>query len=235
MWVASAVVVLAVVAAAWGGSWEVQHRDWDLSWLDRLRLPTAELPQGTVPEPAEPADAVEQGDGGWLGAVIVVVAGAVASAVALFVAVRLAQGVWAWLQDRGGPRHRPVPPSPTAVADLEPELPVLRRGVVEAQRHLAEIERPVDAVVAAWLALEEAAASSGVRRSPAQTPTEFTVAVLERTDADPDATSELLALYHRARFSRLPIGSSDVAVASRCLARLAAGWAAVTVDGGVSS
>jgi hypothetical protein len=106
--------------------------------------------------------------------VVVIVAGAVALAVALFVSALVLRGLWSWLRDRGGPRRRPEPSGPMVIADDEPELPVLRRGALEAQRHLVEIGRPIDAVVAAWLALEEAAASSGVRRSPAQTPTEFT-------------------------------------------------------------
>src|SRR5680860_1161507 len=120
-----------------------------------------------------------------------------------------------------------------AVQDGERELGGrLRRGVAEARRFLAEIAGPSDAVIAAWLALEDAASASGVRRAPSQTPTEFTLAVLDRTNADPDATAELLALYHRARFSGHPIEAADVARASRCFGRLAASWDALAAAGG---
>lgn len=223
------VVVLVVLAAAWGGSWEIEPRDLDLAWLDWLQLPTAEPLQGTLPEPVAGADAIDaSGDGGWLGAALGVAVRVAGALVALALVAWLVRGLWRWFRYRDAPRRRAEPASgAVGVRADEPDLPVLRRGVAEARRFLADVDRPVDAVVAAWLALEEAAGSSGVHRSPAQTPTEFTVAVLERTSADAGTTAELLALYHRARFSRQPIGPDDVARASRCLERLAADWDAV--------
>src|SRR5674476_1258962 len=61
-----------------------------------------------------------------------------------------------------------------------PNLPTLREGVVEADQQLRRFVRPADAVIAAWVCLEQAAARSGVLRDPAATPTEFTVKVLDR-------------------------------------------------------
>jgi hypothetical protein len=101
---------------------------------------------------------------------------------------------------------------------------VLLRGVEAARLSLASIAEPTDAVIAAWLSLEDAAAESGVRRHPAQTPTEFTLGVLTATKADADATRELLALYHLARFSTHPVTAEDVERASRCLGAIAASW-----------
>lgn len=230
---ASALVVLVVLGSAWGGSWELEHRDYDFGWLDR---PTQEaLPESDL----EPFDLPEETGSGtdlsWLGPVLGVVVRVVALTVAVVVVAWALRRLWSRFRYRDAPRRRPDPVGgAVAVAVEEPDLPVLRRGVVEARRYLTEIDRPVDAVVAAWLALEDAAGSSGVRRMPAQTPTEFTVAVLERTSADAEATTELLALYHRARFSRQPIGADEVALASRCLARLAASWDAVAVNDAVA-
>ena len=107
----------------------------------------------------------------------------------------------------------------------EESLPALLRGVEAAQASLAEHPVPSDAVVAAWLQLEEAAAESGLVRPPAQTPAEFTVTVLAATRADERATLELLELYHRARFSRHPVGPPEVAAAADCLGRISASWA----------
>lgn len=77
------------------------------------------------------------------------------------------------------------------------------------------------AVIAAWLALESAAAGSGAARGPAQTPTEFTAALLRRHHADEDAVATLLGLYHRARFAVRPgLGDHDVAAARRALETL---------------
>lgn len=61
---------------------------------------------------------------------------------------------------------------------------------------------PSDAIVAAWLRLEEAAAGSGTRRRAHQTPTEFAAAVLAAHTMHEPALDELRMLYQRARFGR---------------------------------
>lgn len=220
---AVAVLLLAVLGAAAGGSWELEERNFG-GTVDR---PPPTLPPAPTPAPldAAPTTGDSSLDWSWVGAVGVTLA-VVLAGLALW---------WSWrrLRRHGVPRRPPVHDSqavPTAA--VEPELPVLRRGVTAAQQFLAEIPGPSDAVIAAWVALEDAATASGVRRAPSQTPTEFTVAVLDRTDADPAATAELLALYHRARFSGQPIGAGDVARAARCLGRLAASWDALDTAGG---
>jgi hypothetical protein len=55
---------------------------------------------------------------------------------------------------------------------------------------------PSDAVIAAWLELEQVAAGSGHSRRAHQTPTEFTNAL----DVDTEAVDTLRALYQKARF-----------------------------------
>lgn len=105
----------------------------------------------------------------------------------------------------------------------EPHLPTLARGVTDADAELRGRLRPTDAVIAAWVALERAAERSGVARDPAATPTEFTVAVLDRTPADPEATRALLGLYLRARFSGDYMTDTEVRAAADALHALAAG------------
>ena len=53
--------------------------------------------------------------------------------------------------------------------------------------------------------------------------------MLQRTDADPQATDDLLRLYHRARFSPAPLGPAERARAADALDRLAASWDQVQV------
>lgn len=213
--VVAGTLALTVLGAASEVTWEFQERDFsfgEFAWVDREPL---ELPSGAF----DASDLTEPGQSqspSWLrtAALLVVVA------LALFVGWR----VWLWARQRladRAPRRRVRPHAPVPTDDPEPDVPVLRRGVAEAQRSLRAIGRPVDAVVAAWVALETAAEASGVVRRPAQTPTEFTVAVLHRTQADPAAVRELLSLYHLARFSDRPIGPSQVEDASRCLGALA--------------
>jgi hypothetical protein len=94
-------------------------------------------------------------------------------------------------------------------------------------RALSEMDRrvggpPSDAVIAAWVRLEEDAAASGTERAPHQTPSEFTTKVLANHTTDAAALKELRALYHRARFG--PPGGvteEDVAKARRALERIA--------------
>lgn len=99
----------------------------------------------------------------------------------------------------------------------------LAGGVRAAQAALRQrfAGPPSDAVVAAWLALETAAADVGVPRLPAQTPTEFTSAVLATyTDRD-DALDQLRALYQRARFGLdHEIAQADAEAAADALDRV---------------
>jgi hypothetical protein len=88
------------------------------------------------------------------------------------------------------------------------------------ERALSEMDRkvggpPSDAVIAAWVQLEESAAETGVERRPHQTPTEFTAAVLAGQNADEQALRTLRTLYHRARFGQPGNVTEDDARAAR--------------------
>jgi len=83
-------------------------------------------------------------------------------------------------------------------------------AVDEALRRLDEAKTPTDAVIAAWLALEQTAARHKLTRDPAQTVTEFTALLLANSAVPPDDTAVLRSLYLRARFSGLPTTSADV-------------------------
>jgi hypothetical protein len=95
-----------------------------------------------------------------------------------------------------------------------------------ARNALSELrERPAgppsDAVVAAWLRLEEAAAESGVPRLDHETPTEFTGALLVRYEVDTDAAATLRGLYQRARFGPAgQVSTQDAALAAHALERI---------------
>jgi hypothetical protein len=76
---------------------------------------------------------------------------------------------------------------------------------------LARIDsgKATDAVIACWVALEEAAASAGVPRDPSETPAEFTVRVLGIGGISEGQLVRLGALYREARYSTH--GSSEEA------------------------
>jgi hypothetical protein len=221
--VVTAAVLVAALGSAVAGPWEMEERD--LSWLtDWLEGEVAEpIDLGTLPEfEFEPATPSGPGpDLSWMRWVGIGVA--VAAGVAALV----------WLIRR---YRRTRLPEPVASQRMEgaagpaemPEIPVLQKGVREARRMLEEGSDPDDAIISAWMALEAAAADAGVRRRPSQTPTEFAVAILERTAADSTATQRLLALYRRARFSRHRSTRDDVTEAVRCLGVLAENWDTVS-------
>ncbi|GAA4711079.1 protein of unknown function (DUF4129) [Promicromonospora umidemergens] len=101
------------------------------------------------------------------------------------------------------------------------DLPELQDAVSRALAHLDGHARPRDAVVAAWVALEDAAARAGAHRNPAQTPTEFAGAVLATTPAPPTSVARLRTLYQRARFTDRPIDRTTVNHAREALADIA--------------
>lgn len=218
MVIAGALSVLVVLAAAVRGPWRGQFDTPDEGGPIREFTPAAAsagpfASTRPVPPPTGPPDLR------WLLAVLVVI---VLAAVA-FGLYRL------WLRFRRSDvferETAPLGGVAMTLAAAEPDLPVLRRGVDAALDLLAQHERPTDAIVAAWLALEESAADSGVPRAPAATPTEFTVDVLRRTTADPASTNGLLRLYHRARFSAAGAVPADVEEARAHLAAIARTWA----------
>src|SRR5699024_2865718 len=69
---------------------------------------------------------------------------------------------------------------------------------------LAEGE-PRNVVVRCWVALEDAAAASGLARDPAETAAEFTARFLDQWQVEARLTQELAELYREARFSRHPV------------------------------
>jgi hypothetical protein len=149
--------------------------------------------------------------------------------VAIGVAMAIAVAVVWWLVRRFRMTRLP---EPVVVRRIEgvagsaeiPQVPVLQQGVRQARRVLDEGTDPDDAIIAAWMTLETAAADAGVRRRPSQTPTEFAIAILERTSADSVAVQRLLGLYRQSRFSRRLSTPDDVAEAVRCLGVLANSW-----------
>ncbi|HEX5115897.1 MAG TPA: DUF4129 domain-containing protein [Pseudonocardiaceae bacterium] len=123
---------------------------------------------------------------------------------------------------------------PSNGSDAEMVLTLLRgtRSALALLRQRAG-GPPSDAVQAAWLALEEAAAECGTTRRPHQTPTEFTSAVLAEHDVDQAALATLRGLYQRVRFGRADsVTEADADAAVAALERIADALAAGRVEVG---
>jgi hypothetical protein len=120
-------------------------------------------------------------------------------------------------------------------AEAEPEIgdaPAVLRGIAAALVAFEEHREPGDAVVRAWLGLQQAAEDAGLGRAAAETPTEFTGRVLTRTGADRVALRTLLRLYLRARFGEGAITAEDADDARDALRALETSWQRVTVSSG---
>jgi hypothetical protein len=110
--------------------------------------------------------------------------------------------------------------------ELELDTPNLRTGIELALQVLDEQREPADAIVRAWLGLQETAEESGIVRRPDETPTEFTSRILSRAVVDGQAVRTLLSLYLRARFADRPVTSDDVTAARTALQELSRSWPA---------
>lgn len=102
--------------------------------------------------------------------------------------------------------------------EIDDSFEELRKAAEDAENALRGSGSSTDAIIAAWLTLESAAAESGKVRKAAETPSEFTAALLRYHHADPEAVQTLLQLYHRARFATHPdLTSGDVQAARAAL------------------
>lgn len=111
-------------------------------------------------------------------------------------------------------------------APTEAEARILKSGLAAAIEHLDAEGISSDAVVQAWQALQDAAASAGLHRRPAETASEFTARILYRSRRSADSIAVLLALYHRVRFGEYLPTASDISAARHALSLLVELWRA---------
>lgn len=103
----------------------------------------------------------------------------------------------------------------------EEELAALLDATSDEVRYQALTEGdPRNAVVACWVALEDAVHRSGLRQDRAETAAELTQRVLGRWDVDPAAITTLSEAYREARFSRHPVTEEQRTLAVDALERI---------------
>ena len=206
---ARALLVAALAATVLAGA--ATATPWRFALPDRL-FPTGEAEATTPPPAPAPTGAPEAQstpDALTVVAVVLAVAGAL---LILALLVLLARRV---MTARAAPAEEEtddLPAGDAVAAGDAPAIPLadLQDAVQRALRHVDDAATPHDAVVAAWVALEDAAADHGTTRDPAETPTEFTGRLLAATPAPPASVAELRALYAEARFTRRPVAPAQV-------------------------
>lgn len=214
--------VIVVVAAGLAGTSDFTGA----RWYPHLGGggPTTTLPKKKPVAIPPPTTAVPRGHSSisppaWLVVVAIVVV------VIAIVAVLL----WLWSRRRlpAAPRLHAaaVQTAPQTVpAEPEPEPEALLTGIALALRVLDEGREPGDAIVRAWIGLQETAAESGIVRHPSESPTEFTARILAAAFTDDDALRTLLRLYLRTRFGDHPVTAEDVAAVRSALGQLVSSW-----------
>lgn len=210
--------VLVVLAAAAQGLTTPSGRR---SSLPGVTMPTP-TPTQTPPPLEVLPEAPPQDLPGWLGPALAV-AGALAVLVVVVLVVVLARRLW----QRRSSRAEALEPLDEAAGDATGALaaPVVRRGIARSLDLLDDPRDLDDAVVRAWLGLEETAEDAGVARAPSETPTEFTTRLLARVPADRAAVDVLRSLYSRARFGgRAGQQGDDAERARAALRALAGSW-----------
>lgn len=103
--------------------------------------------------------------------------------------------------------------------DVVPE--VLLEGAREGEQALAR-GTPGNAVIAAWVALEDAVRSVGVRDDDSRTAAELVTVVLRSYSVDRAPLDTLAALYREARFSTHPIAEEQRTSAREALVQVQA-------------
>lgn len=114
-----------------------------------------------------------------------------------------------------GLRAPPGVPATEAAADDEAVADALEAGLTAL-----ESGAPRNAVVAAWVVLEDAAARAGVPREVTDTATDLALRMLATHPVDPGALERLAALYREARFSAHAMTEQHRSEARGCLERL---------------
>ncbi len=139
--------------------------------------------------------------------------------VVIAVVVVLARAVLDWLAAR------------RLVVEDEVGVEVLPEELLEQARESEELlsrGTPANAVVAAWVRLEDAVRGAGLRDDDSRTSTELVTSVIRGLGVRQAPLDQLAALYREARFSRHPVGEDARARAGEALREIQADLRHVT-------
>ncbi|WP_182253446.1 DUF4129 domain-containing protein [Microbacterium esteraromaticum] len=183
-----------------------------------LQTPTFE----PSPPPAEPQEP------NLVLMIIGIVLLAVAVTLVLIAIIRLARRLLAALRDRMRALPEAAETEVETATAPSPEEPLdataVQRGIAVALSSIAAHRDPGDAIVTAWLGLEETASDAGAGRGRSETPAEFTVRILTRRPGIDEPARILLRLYEQVRFGSTPADERMRREAERALAAIERGW-----------
>ncbi|WP_345376313.1 DUF4129 domain-containing protein [Frondihabitans cladoniiphilus] len=220
-------VLLVVVGAATVGPLVFTGPRWSPSGTLPTRTPTPQPVTNTPAPLTSPPAAKPTGAPPNLTWLAIVVGSLVAAAIVFFVVRALRQRVRR--RDRAVAAELEEIPLDLDLAPDEPSIetsaPYLRRGLRRALDLMDGERAPTDAIVEAWLGLQEAAEDAGHQRLSAETPTEFTTRILALLPVDGESLDVLRRLYLAVRFGDATATADDVARARAAVQKLADDWA----------
>lgn len=218
----SGLFLIVMIAAAVQGLPQINPPVLETHQLPPPAETVAPIPTGTpTPLPEANSDVI----GTIIGIIFLILAGAAAIAVLVLVIRALLR---AWRDrpmrfrddsDVGGDLQEQIEPEEPDVA-----APVIRRGIEGALRSIDERAIPTDAIIAAWIGLEESAADAGIARGVSETASEFAVRIITRRAGISDAAQQLLRLYENVRFGDYIAGEDDRVAARAALRIIEKGW-----------
>jgi hypothetical protein len=188
-------------------------------------MPAAPAPSGSPTQEPLPPNPVGEVLGAILLGVLVVLAG-IGLIVLIVWLIRTLAHAWRDrpLRRRDGDDVGAAVAHEAAPAEPEIAASVIQRGIAGALREIAEPRAPSDAIVAAWVGLEESAADAGLIRGTSETPAEFALRVITRRAGIAAEAETLLGLYERVRFGGYAAVEDDRTVARAALERIEEGW-----------
>jgi hypothetical protein len=139
--------------------------------------------------------------------------------VVVVVLVAVARAILDWLARR------------QVVAEDEAGVDVLPEELLEQARESEQLlsrGTPANAVVAAWVRLEDAVRGAGLREDDSRTSTELVTSVIRGFGVRQGPLDALAALYREARFSRHPVGEEARSRAGEALREIQADLRRVT-------
>lgn len=228
--VASGAGLVGVLLLLWGTSAGQPLFRFPEEILPDFTLPTPDPPPRTLPPPPDATSIptpdhgpLEPIDVSWLRWVFYGLITAAVIALAAYLVRQLLSRTY-------------EPAAEQAVEELEALLDATSE---QRRRQIQIIGEPRNAIVACWVALEDAAEQSGLVRDPAQTSSEFTASVLGRWEVPEHVIRDLGEMYRLARFSEHPMTEQQRDAAVEALTaineRLTAHRAARAADEDVTS
>ncbi len=192
--------------------------------LEPAPLPSQEQP---TQFPAEAGAPAEQEPNLWFGLIASIIGIAIAGVFAFLLIRALSNVARDWWRNRPLAKIAGIEPDVEAgamIAEQPIAAPIVRRGIASALEAIDTHAAPTDAIIAAWVGLEESAERAGQSRGLSETAAEFTIRIIETRRSSAQAIRSLLRLYENVRFGGAVAEEADRAAARALLQQIAEHW-----------